>query len=86
MRLPMLSDCVPTFAVESTTTLTAGGSADGSGGSEPHHLTLSTPDWVVLACHLSLTVGVGLFVTSRKQSGDVTSQAARRGLRVMGLF
>jgi hypothetical protein len=64
-------DCVEAGGVDAT-----GGSADGSasGGS---HLALTLPDWVVLACHLTLTLLVGCFVTSRKQSGDDAMLAGR---------
>ena len=54
------------------------GSSGGSAAGHPQgHLALSAPDWVVLACHLTLTLLVGLFVTSRKQSGDDAMLAGR---------
>jgi hypothetical protein len=57
-----------------------GGSASGGAHHDhnlPKHHSLSLADWVVVAVHLTLTIFVGLFVTSRKQSGEDTMLAGR---------
>lgn len=51
------------------------GSDGSAGGAE--RLSLTAPDWIVLSLHLTLTLAVGLFVTSRKQSGADAMLAGR---------
>jgi Na+/proline symporter len=54
-----------------------GGSDGGSTTGHQHELALTVVDWIVLVCHLTLTLFVGLVVTSRKQSGDDAMLAGR---------
>ena len=53
----------------------ASSASSGAGGETT--LSLATSDWVVLILHLTLTVAVGLVVTTRKQSGSDAMLAGR---------